>query len=66
MLQLVTFLAAEPHEELAHLLMQPIGFGAVAAGIFIALGFVAWSFRDVANRHSHKASKSDGGHGAGH
>ncbi|MGV8883917.1 MAG: hypothetical protein ACOH19_17350 [Rhodoglobus sp.] len=65
MLQLVTFLAAEPHEELAPLLMAPIGFAAIAAGVFIALGLVTFSFRDVANRHSHKVSKSDG-HGAGH
>ena len=66
MLQLVTAFAAEPHEELAPLLMEPIGFAAVAAAVFIALGFVTWSFRDVANRHSHKASKADDGHGAGH
>jgi len=65
MLELITFLAAEPHEELAPLLMPPIAFAGIAAAVFIGLGFVTWSFRDVANRHSHKVIKSDG-HGAGH
>ena len=58
-------LVTETHEELAPLLMPPIGFAGIAAAVFIGLGFVTWSFRDVANRHSHKVSKSDG-HGAGH
>lgn len=30
--------------------------GAIAMGVFILLAFVTWSFRDVANRHSHKNS----------
>jgi hypothetical protein len=38
-------------------------FPLIAATVFIALGFVMWSFRDVANRHSHKV---DGGSGASH
>ncbi|MEO6944906.1 MAG: hypothetical protein ABI053_09375 [Lacisediminihabitans sp.] len=28
----------------------------VAATIFIALGAITWSFRDVANRHSNKVN----------
>jgi nitrate reductase NapE component len=36
-------------------------FPLVAATIFVALGFILWSFRDVANRHSDKV-----GGGAGH
>lgn len=40
---------------------QELGFptfvmGAIAMGVFILLAFVTWSFRDVANRHSHKSS----------
>jgi len=29
-------------------------FPAVAATLFVALGFIVWSFRDVANRHTNK------------
>lgn len=29
--------------------------GAIAMSIFILLGFVTWSYRDVANRHDHKS-----------
>lgn len=36
-------------------------FPVVAATVFIALGFIVWSFRDVANRHSNKV-----GDGASH
>lgn len=31
-------------------------YPAVAAVLFLALGLVLWSFRDVANRHSAKAA----------
>ncbi|MEO7122151.1 MAG: hypothetical protein ABI400_03340 [Lacisediminihabitans sp.] len=31
----------------------------VAATIFIALGFIVWSFRDVANRHAGKVGGTD-------
>ena len=54
-------------EELAPLLMPPIAFAGVAVALFLALGFVTWSFRDVANRHANKTSKaSHDSHGAGH
>ena len=54
-------------EELAPLLMPPIVFAAIAVAIFTLLGFVTWSFRDVANRHSNKSSKAGhDSHGAGH
>jgi hypothetical protein len=32
--------------------------GVIAMGIFILLGLVTWSYRDVANRHSHKSDNS--------
>lgn len=57
--------AAETHHELAPLLMPPVAFGLVAAAIFTFLGFVTFSFRDVANRHSQKWGKGDE-HGHGH
>lgn len=37
-------------------------FGVIAMGVFILLGLITWSYRDVANRHDQKASNSKGGH----
>ena len=53
-------------EELAPLIMPPVAFAGVAIGIFVLIGFITWSFRDVANRHSNKTAKSGDSHGAGH
>ena len=56
-------------EELAPLIMPPLAFAGIALAVFATLGFVSWSFRDVANRHSDKTSGKAGGHdshGAGH
>ena len=33
-------------------------FPLIAASVFTVLAFVVWSFRDVANRHSHKTDRS--------
>jgi hypothetical protein len=52
-------------EELAPLVMPPLAFAGIAVAVFVLLGFVVWSFRDVANRHSEKTDKADS-HGAGH
>lgn len=50
-------------------------FGAIAASIFIVLLLMTWTFRDVANRHSHKSAPDAAmhagapgatHHGAGH
>jgi hypothetical protein len=63
-MSLLAVFAAEEHE-LAPMLMDPVWFGVVAGAVFLLLGFVTWSFRDVANRHSHKsgaAEQSDLGH----
>ncbi|QJU53293.1 hypothetical protein SCB71_08450 [Herbiconiux sp. KACC 21604] len=35
----------------------PIVFGLVAAVIFVALAFVTWSYRGVANRHPQKSAR---------
>ena len=40
----------------------PLVFAAIAATLFAALGFVVWSYRDVANRRSHK-TRGAAGHG---
>lgn len=36
--------------------------GAIAMVIFILLGVVTWSYRDVANRHDHKSSNNHDHH----
>ena len=49
------------------LIMPPIGFALVAFGIFLLFGVVTWTYRDVANRHAHKAATqyhSDNEHGS--
>lgn len=51
-------------EELAPLLLPPLGFAAIAASVFVLLGFVVWSFRDVSNRQG--AGKSTTTPGSGH
>lgn len=37
-------------------------FGIIAMGTFILLGLVTYSYRDVANRHDHKASNTSSHH----
>jgi hypothetical protein len=37
-------------------------FGGIALASFLVLGAITWSYRDVANRHSHKTSGSKAGH----
>jgi heme/copper-type cytochrome/quinol oxidase subunit 2 len=36
--------------------------GGIAIAIFILLAVVTWSYRDVANRHDHKADNHHAGH----
>ena len=55
MLDLVNVLAAV--DEPVQLPFPPIVFGLIAAIVFVALGFVTWSYRDVANRHPQKSAK---------
>ena len=31
-------------------------FGVIALAVFVLLGVITWSYRDVANRHDHKVS----------
>lgn len=39
--------------------LDGIVFGAIAMVVFLLLGFITWSYRDVANRHDHKSSNSN-------
>ena len=36
--------------------MEPYWYGVIALAVFAVLGFIAWSYRDVANRHRAKAA----------
>lgn len=62
MLQFAAVLA-ETEEQLAPLIMPPLAFVAVSVILFLALGLVTWSFRDVSNRARKSGTDS---HGSGH
>jgi protein-S-isoprenylcysteine O-methyltransferase Ste14 len=61
MLFVTAVLAEVEHTQLP---LPTWGYGLIALIVFIALGFVVWSFRDVANRHSQKADAYAAAHGA--
>ncbi|CAN5495843.1 hypothetical protein BH10ACT7_BH10ACT7_24570 [soil metagenome] len=66
-MSLLALLITETEEELAPLIMSPFAFAGIAVAFFVVVGFVNWSFRDVANRHSQKTgSAGHDSHGAGH
>lgn len=61
---LTTLLAeSEVHNEL---FMPAPMFGVVALVIFVALGFVMWSYRNVSNRHPEKSAAYAKTHDAQH
>jgi len=47
--------AAEESEHHGNVALETVGFGIIAFTVFVALAFVTLSYRNVANRHSHKA-----------
>jgi len=53
-------------EELAPLILPVLVFPLIAAVVFTTLGFVTWSFRDVANRHAAASAQAGDARGAGH
>ena len=53
---------AHAAEEAAITIWDTYPYALVAIGIFSLLAFVTWSYRDVANRHDHKNSGSEGHH----
>jgi hypothetical protein len=56
---LATIVTASTEHELAPLIAPAPVIGGVMALLFIVLGMVTFSYRDVANRHSDKAAKHD-------
>ena len=55
-------LAAAEHSES----VNPFIPAGIAFVVFLALGVVAWSYRDVSNRQSPSTRDSHDSHGAGH
>lgn len=51
----IVALAAEATEAHGNVQAQTFVFGAIAFVVFLALGAVTLSYRNVANRHAHKA-----------
>jgi NADH:ubiquinone oxidoreductase subunit 2 (subunit N) len=48
-------LAAEESEHHGNVAAETVGYGIVAIVVFAALALVTLSYRNVANRHAHKA-----------
>lgn len=61
-MQAVSVIAAEVVNELP---FPPWMFGVAFLVVFLALGLVTYSYRNVANRHSHKTPPA-GSHGGHH
>ena len=64
-MSLLTSLITATEEHANALPMDPVFYGLIAAAVFVTLGFVVFSYRDVANRHASKGDSHDS-HGAGH
>ena len=65
-MSLLTLLPIEAHEELAELILPTWAFPVIAAGVFLLLAIISWSYRDVAHRHNDKTSGSSTSHDAHH
>jgi hypothetical protein len=57
----ISILASEGAEQYP-LVIPAVAFAAIAAGFFIFLGFVTYSYKNVANRHSQKWSQGNDHH----
>ncbi|WP_403024503.1 hypothetical protein [Salinibacterium sp. GXW1014] len=60
---LAVIAAEEGHHELAPMIMDPIWFAVIAAAVFVTIGLVTYSFRDVAHRNTRQSTNA--GPGAG-
>lgn len=55
--------AVEGEHEIVTMLPFPaIFFGVIALAVFAVMGYITWSYRDVANRHEHKVSNTPSNH----
>ena len=58
---------AAAETEVAHDPLRPFLVAGIAFAVFLPLGIVAWSYRDVANRHSDRTGgNGHDSHTAGH
>lgn len=68
-MNLITAVLAESEEHFPLIFPAPV-FAVIAFAIFLVLGIVTWTYRDVANRHSEKFTTgghdAHDSHGAGH
>ena len=55
--------AAEQAEHHGNVALETFWYGAVALAVFALLGLVTLSYRNVANRHAHKADAYTRQHG---
>ena len=62
-MSLITIVTEVAHHEGG---LSPFIPAGIAFAVLLAIGVVTWSYRDVANRHSHKTAAHDDSHGAGH
>ncbi|GAB2691196.1 hypothetical protein BKA24_002183 [Microbacterium marinum] len=51
----LTLAAAETEPHGGNVMAETFGYGIVAFVVFLSLGLVTLSYRNVANRHAHKA-----------
>ena len=51
----ILVLAAEESEHHGNVALETVGYGLTAIVVFAALALVTLSYRNVANRHAHKA-----------
>lgn len=65
-MSLFTFVPVETQHELAELVLPIWAFPTIAAGIFLALALVTWSYRDVAHRHNDRTSADASSHQDAH
>lgn len=57
---MLSLLAEGPFIQHNELPMPAVMYGVIAIAVFMLLAFIVFSYRDVAHRHAHKSSDSQG------
>ena len=57
-----SILASAAEEAHVQLHFPSVFFGVIGISVFILLGLITFSYRDVANRHDHKSGNSSAHH----